>query len=68
MRPFSRYAFAAVLALCAVPVVAQSRKPLGPDDFKVEIDLESHRVRIESGRETQAFKAALSDEGYAPAP
>ena len=35
---------------------------------KVEIDLESHRVRIESGRETQAFKAALSDEGYAPAP
>ena len=35
---------------------------------KVEIDLESHRVRIESGRETQAFKVALSEEGYAPAP
>ncbi len=34
---------------------------------KVEIDLPTHRVRIESARERAAFAKALSDEGYAPA-
>ena len=34
----------------------------------VEIDLPSHRVRIDSTREAPAFFAALTDEGYAPGP
>ncbi len=32
----------------------------------VEIDLASHRVRIASAHDTQSFRAALSEEGYAP--
>ena len=34
---------------------------------KAEIDLEAHRVRIESARPAEAFAAALAEEGYAPA-
>jgi copper chaperone len=33
---------------------------------KVEVELESHRVRIESGREPKLFESALTEEGYAP--
>jgi len=33
----------------------------------VEIDLPQHRVCIESARDAQAFRAALAEEGYAPA-
>ncbi|MES2229525.1 MAG: heavy-metal-associated domain-containing protein [Pseudomonadota bacterium] len=32
----------------------------------VEIDLSAHRLRIGSGRDAQAFRAALTEEGYAP--
>lgn len=32
----------------------------------VEIDLPAHRLRIGSGRDAQAFRAALTEEGYAP--
>ena len=34
---------------------------------KVEIDLPTHVVRIESSREREAFAKALTEEGYAPA-
>jgi copper chaperone len=34
---------------------------------KVEIDLPTHQVRIESSRDREAFAKALTDEGYAPA-
>lgn len=34
---------------------------------KVEIDLPTHQVRIESSREREAFTKALTEEGYAPA-
>ncbi len=34
---------------------------------RVEIDLPQHRVRIESARDAEAFKKALSEEGYAAA-
>ena len=34
----------------------------------VEIDLSTHRVRIASARDAQAFGAALADAGYAPQP
>jgi copper chaperone len=33
----------------------------------VEIDLASHRVRIGSALDAQAFGKALAEEGYAPA-
>ncbi|MBL8350667.1 MAG: heavy-metal-associated domain-containing protein [Burkholderiaceae bacterium] len=33
----------------------------------VQIDLPSHRVQIESSQPAQAFAAALTEEGYAPA-
>ena len=33
---------------------------------KVEIDLPTHRVRIESPQPPQAFAAALVEEGYPP--
>ena len=33
----------------------------------VDIDLPSHRVRIESQHAPQEFRKALSDEGYEPA-
>jgi copper chaperone len=34
---------------------------------KVDVDLASHRVRIDTQRERAAFVQALSDEGYVPA-
>jgi copper chaperone len=34
----------------------------------VEIDLPTHRVRIGSQRDPQAFRAALAEEGYAAQP
>ena len=33
----------------------------------VQIDLPSHKLQIESTQPAQAFAAALTDEGYAPA-
>lgn len=36
-------------------------------DAKVEIDLPTHRVRIESQQAPKAFAAALVEEGYPPA-
>lgn len=33
----------------------------------LQIDLPSHRVQIESSQPAQAFAAALTEEGYAPA-
>lgn len=35
---------------------------------RVDIDLPAQRVRIESQQPAAAFAAALSDEGYDPAP
>jgi bleomycin hydrolase len=43
------YALAAVVALCAVPVAAQSPKPLGKEDFKVGIEL-GHTPIVSQGR------------------
>ena len=34
---------------------------------KTEIDLPTHRVRIESAKPVEAFAAALTEEGYASA-
>ena len=34
---------------------------------RLEVDLPSHTVRIESAREREAFAKALTEEGYAPA-
>ena len=34
---------------------------------KVEIDLPTQRVRIESQQSQEAFERALTEEGYAPA-
>jgi len=34
---------------------------------RVDIDLERHLVRIESSRPADAFRSALSEEGYEPA-
>ena len=34
----------------------------------VEIDLPAQRLRVDSAREAAAFRAALTDEGYAPKP
>ncbi|RQP26263.1 heavy-metal-associated domain-containing protein [Piscinibacter terrae] len=34
---------------------------------KVDIDLPTHKVRIESAHAPQEFERALIDEGYAPA-
>jgi len=34
---------------------------------KVDIDLDAHRVRIDSTRPADEFRQALAEEGYAPA-
>jgi len=34
---------------------------------KVDIDLDAHRVRIDSPRPADEFRQALAEEGYAPA-
>ena len=34
----------------------------------VEIDLPAQRLRVDSARGAEVFRAALSDEGYAPKP
>jgi copper chaperone len=36
-------------------------------DAKLEIDLPTHRVRVDSSHDRQEFVQALSDEGYVPA-
>jgi copper chaperone len=36
-------------------------------EAKLEIDLPTQRVRVESQHDRQEFVKALSDEGYAPA-
>jgi copper chaperone len=36
-------------------------------DAKVQIDLPTHQVRIDSKEPQQRFAAALAEEGYAPA-
>ena len=35
---------------------------------QVDIELSSHRVRIESARPEAELRAALAEEGYAPTP
>jgi copper chaperone len=35
---------------------------------KVQVDLSTKRVRIESALPAESFKAALADEGYPPQP
>ena len=35
---------------------------------KVEIDLPSHRVRVDTALPASAFTRALAEEGYPPAP
>lgn len=34
---------------------------------RVSVDLPSHKVRIETQQPAEAFRIALTDEGYAPA-
>jgi copper chaperone len=34
---------------------------------KLQVDLPTHKVQIESGQPADAFRSALADEGYAPA-
>jgi copper chaperone len=34
---------------------------------KLQVDLPTHKVQIESARAAEEFKAALAAEGYAPA-
>lgn len=36
-------------------------------DAKLQIDLPTHKVQIESSQPADAFKAALAEEGYAAA-
>jgi copper chaperone len=36
-------------------------------EARVAVDLPTHRVQIESRQPAQAFVAALTEEGYAPA-
>ena len=36
-------------------------------DAKLQIDLPTHQVKIESAKPAEVFAAALAEEGYAPA-
>jgi len=49
-----------------VETVTQTLQRLDPA-ARVEIDLPSHRVRIESSHARESLQQALSAEGYAPA-
>jgi copper chaperone len=46
--------------------VAQACKQVDPA-AKVEVDLDTKRVKIDSAEETAAFADALSEAGYPPA-
>lgn len=50
-----------------VRTVTQTVQRLDPQ-AKVDIDLPTHRARIETSQPAEAVKAALSDEGYDAAP
>ena len=50
-----------------VRTVTETVKKLDPA-AKLNIDLPSHKVQIESQRPAAEFHAALAEEGYAPAP
>lgn len=47
--------------------VTETVRRLDPD-AKLNIDLPSHAVQIESNRPAGEFRSALIEEGYAPAP
>ena len=49
-----------------VRTVTETAQRVDPQ-AQVEIDLATHRVRIESASDREAFTAALTEEGYAPA-
>jgi copper chaperone len=48
-----------------VSAVTQAVKSLDPQ-AKVEVDLATHKVRVESTRDEAAVAQALSDAGYPP--
>ena len=50
-----------------VRTVTETVKKLDPT-AKLSIDLPTHTVQIESQRPAAEFQAALTEEGYAPAP
>jgi copper chaperone len=50
-----------------VRTVTETVKKLDPA-AKLEIDLPSHKVQIESARPADEFRSALAEEGYAPTP
>jgi copper chaperone len=50
-----------------VRTVTETVKKLDPA-AKLEIDLPSHKVQIESERAADEFRSALAEEGYAPTP
>lgn len=50
-----------------VRTVTETVKRLDPG-ARVEIDLASHRARIETTQPPAAVRAALADEGYSAAP
>ena len=50
-----------------VSAVTQACKEVDPAS-KVEVELGSKRVRIESAQDRQGFADALSEAGYPPAP
>ena len=49
-----------------VGVVTQAIKQADPQAV-VEIDLASHRVRVQTAQDRDAITAAVSDAGYVPA-
>ena len=49
-----------------VGVVTQAIKQADPQ-ASVEIDLASHRVRVETAQTREAIEAAVNEAGYAPA-
>lgn len=48
-----------------VGVVRQTVKTID-DDAQVDIDLATHKVRIDSDEDPQVFVTALTDAGYSP--
>ena len=46
-----------------VKTVTRTVQQVDPE-ARVEIDLATHRVQIDSSRDAQAFRQALADEGY----
>jgi copper chaperone len=67
LQELNMYEFNITAMTCGhcVGAVTQAVKQADPE-AKVDVDLGTHKVRVESGEERETFESALTEAGYKP--